>query len=127
MENLIVNLSPELVYYPRVDFNYESGICEIAGESYMEETYKFYEPLITWLQKYTAEKKPLMFNVRLTYFNTSSSRFILEIFLVLKKYIDQGGDVMVNWYYKQNDPEILGEINDFKEEAGIEINTVVVK
>jgi len=124
MENLHVNINPELVYYPIVSFNYQTGICEISGESYMEETYKFYEPIILWLQNYIAEKKSIVLNVKLTYFNTSSSRFILEIFYILKKYTDAGGDVRINWHYKNDDPDILTEINDFMEEANIKITII---
>jgi hypothetical protein len=122
MENLHININPELVYYPVINFNHQTGICEISGESYMEETYKFYEPVISWLVKFKSEKKPIILNVKLTYFNTSSSRFILEILDILKKYNDEGGSVEINWYYKMDDPDILAEINDFMDETGIHIN-----
>jgi hypothetical protein len=126
MENLHLHANPEMVYYPTVDFNYKTGICEISGESYMEETYQFYEPVITWLKDYSAEKKPIVFNIRLTYFNTSSSRFILEILYILKKYQEQGGSVTINWYYKKDDPDILSEIHDFMDESGINIHIVAM-
>ncbi len=122
MENLYININPELVYYPIVNFDYQTGVCEISGESYMEETYKFYEPIITWLQNYMAEKKPLVLHIKLTYFNTSSSRFILEILYILKKYKSEGGSAEINWYYKSDDPDILTEINDFMDEAGVDIH-----
>jgi hypothetical protein len=122
MENLFVNINPELIYYPIINFNSKTGLCEISGESYMEETYSFYEPVITWLQNYIAEKKPIIFNIKLTYFNTSSSRFILEILHLLKNYLLEGGKVDLNWYYKNDDPDMLTEINDFMEEANVNIN-----
>jgi hypothetical protein len=121
MENLYVNINPELVYYPIINFDYQTGICDISGESYMEETYKFYEPIISWLQNYIAEKRPLVLNIKLTYFNTSSSRFILEILCILKKFKSEGGLAEINWYYKNDNPDILTEINDFVEEAGVNI------
>lgn len=126
MENLYINNNPDLVYYPVVDFNYNTGILEISGESYMEETYQFYGPVITWLTNYVAEKKPVTLNVRLTYFNTSSSRFIIVLFDILKKYKDEGGNVTINWFYKRNDPDILSEINDFIDETGIQINAIII-
>lgn len=126
MENLHVNINPELVYYPIVDFNYHTGICEISGESYMEETYKFYEPLVSWLQNYIKEKKSIVFNIKLTYFNTSSSRFISEILDNLKNYKNDGGKVEINWHYKNDDPDMLSEINDFMEETGIKITIIPI-
>ena len=65
MESFYINNSPDLVYYPVVNFNYYSGVCAISGESYMEETYRFYEPLIRWLNDYIKEKKPIELNVKL--------------------------------------------------------------
>lgn len=124
MENLYVNINPEMVYYPIVNFNYQTGVCEISGESYMEDTYKFYEPIIIWLQKYITEKRPIIFNVKLTYFNTSSSRFISEILYNFTKYKNQGGQVEINWYYKKDDPDMITEINDFIEETGISISMI---
>ncbi len=125
MESLYINSYPDLVYYPLVNFNYYSGVCEISGESYMEETLKFYEPLIKWLKDYIQEKKPIEFNIKLSYFNTSSSRFILEMLDLLKSYQDKGGDVKVNWYYNREDPDMLMEIQGFEAETGLKINAIV--
>jgi hypothetical protein len=127
MENLYVNSNPELIYYPIVNFNVDTGICEISGESYMEETYVFYEPVINWLREYVNLNKPLVLNIKLTYFNTSSSRFILEMLDVLKKYRDAKGDTKINWYYRAEDPDMLNEIHDVSHETGIEINVIKMK
>lgn len=121
MENLDININPDLVYYPVITFNYQSGVCEISGESYMEETFKFYEPVIHWVKEYCSGDSPITFNIKLTYFNTSSSRFILEILDTLKHYQDKGAHVEINWFYKSDDPDILTEINDFMEETGTQI------
>ncbi len=124
MENLNININPDLVYYPIVNFNSSTGICEITGESYMEETFKFYEPVILWLRDYCSGNKPITMNIKLTYFNTSSSRFILEMLDILKKYQQQGFPVTISWYYKKDDPDILTEINDFIDETGARIDII---
>jgi hypothetical protein len=124
MENLYLDIHPELIFFPVVDFNYETGICEISGESYMEDSFKFYEPVVKWLRQYTSEKKPVIFNIKVTYFNTSSSRFILEILDLLNTYKSEGNSAVVNWYYKKDDPDMLKEINDFIEETGMEITPI---
>ncbi len=121
MKNLYININPELVYYPIVNFDGKTGICEISGESYMEETYKFYNPIIDWLKEYTTLNMSIALNIKLTYFNTSSSRFIIEILSLLKNYQKNGGEVTVCWFYNVNDSDMLTEINDFVEEVGIEI------
>jgi hypothetical protein len=124
MKDLYININPELIYYPVVDFNAETGKCEISGESYMEETYAFYEPVISWFKEYIAIKKPIVFDIKLTYFNTSSSRFILEILDMLKNYKDDKGSIQVIWHYRKEDPDMLNEINDISEETGMEIQVI---
>ena len=124
MENLYLNIYPELVYYPIVDFNYLTGECVISGESYMEETYKFYLPVINWLKNYIAEKKSVVFTVKLTYFNTSSSRMLLEMLLILKQYKSEGGDIKIVWFYKSNDPDMLMDIESYIKETGLAIEAV---
>ncbi len=120
MENL--NLNPNITFYPIINFNYQTGICEIAGESYMEDTFNFYEPVINWLKDYTNEKKPVVFNVKLAYFNSSSSKFILEILYLLENYQKEGNSANVNWYYNKDDHDMLKEIDEFVITTGIKIN-----
>jgi hypothetical protein len=125
MENIVIKEVPDSPYYPEVNFDAEKGICEISGESYMEETFKFYSPLLDWIVRYTKEvNKPLTFNFKLTYFNTNSSRLILDMLDILKKYQDNNGDVTVVWYYDPEDPDMIDEIEDFEMETGIKINLV---
>ena len=126
MENLYLNVHPELVYYPIVDFNAQTGVLEISGESYMEETYKFYEPVFEWLNKFANENHAIIFNIKLTYLNTSSSRFILEFLEVLKTAKESGKEVVVNWFYKKSDPDMIFEIKDFIEETGLDINPLEI-
>jgi hypothetical protein len=124
MESLVINEVKGSPYYPSVHFNAETGVCEMCGESYMEETYKFYEPLITWINEYTKLRKPLEINFKLTYFNTNSSRLILDLLDMVKKYRDSGGTVTVNWYYDKKDPDMVEEVEDFILESGMNISLI---
>jgi len=124
MESLYINDYPGQIYYPVIRFDYKTGVCEMSGESYMEETYKFYQPVIQWLEEYTKSNKSVEFNIKLTYFNTSSSRSILELLGILKKFTDNGGQLKINWYYNEQDPDMVGEIAGFEGETGLKINSV---
>jgi hypothetical protein len=124
MENIIKSSIPDMPYFPTVNFNYETGVCEISGESYMEDTYKFYTPLINWMKQYIAKDRPITFNFKLTYFNTSSSRIILDILGILKDYKQKGGLVEVNWFYRTSDPDMVEEIDDFQRESGVDIVSI---
>ena len=85
MENIHISGSHDGYFVPTVDFNYQNGVCEISGESFLEETNVFYAPLINWIREYTQTGLPLTFNCKLTYFNTSSTKSLL---LTLKTPLD---------------------------------------
>ena len=122
MENITLQSSPATPYFPEVNFNVDQGSCELKGESYMEETYKFYLPLINWIKDYTKNiKRKLELNVKLIYLNTSSTKCVLDILEILKDYEDQGGEVKVNWYYDKSDPDMIDEVEDFEAESGMKI------
>jgi len=123
MENIDINRNLSTPYFPSVHFEVSSGRCEISGESYMEEAYKFYLPLINWIKQFTEqEKRKITLNIRLIYFNTSTSKCLLDIFEILKKYHQEGGEIEVNWYYDKDDPDMVEEINDFENEAELQFN-----
>ncbi len=111
---------------PAVDFVAATGECTLEGESFLEETSNFYSPLLDWLNEYIETKKPITFNIKLTYFNTSTSKWILNILHTLKYYIDQGGDVTVNWYYYEDDIDMSEEIDDYIIDSGVKINKITI-
>ncbi len=126
MENLYIEGELGNYYIPTVDFNVETGVCTISGKSYLEDTTQFYLPLLEWLDKYFIEvNKPVEFNVKLNYYNTSSSRSVLDIFDLLKLYEEKGGQVEVNWYCRDIDVEVVQEeVDDYMEESDLDINII---
>ncbi|MFY8137067.1 MAG: DUF1987 domain-containing protein, partial [Flavobacteriales bacterium] len=78
MENINLQPSPKT---PSVNFNEGEGILEIKGRSIPENSLEFYKPLIEWVEKYAAQSKPdTNVHIQLEYFNTSSSKCLLDLF-----------------------------------------------
>jgi hypothetical protein len=128
MKSLLINSEPDAPYYPAVNFDSETGICEITGESYMEEAYKFYLPIINWIKEFILnEKRPLTINFKLIYFNTSSSRLIVDILETLRKLREDGNKIQVNWFYDPEDPDVKDEVEDFEIESGMDIELVEMR
>jgi len=124
MEDIHIEGVHEAYFTPTVNFEVATGKCEISGESYLEETTKFYSRLFEWIKAYTSTVKgPLVFDFKLSYFNTSSSKCLVDILDMLKTYKNNGGDVTVNWYYDDSDEE-LEEVDDFILETGLQINKI---
>lgn len=123
MENIEINRNVSTPYFPSVYFDASSGLCEISGESYMEEAYKFYLPLINWIKEYTeGQNGKLDLQIKLIYFNTSTSKCLLDIFELLKKYQQQGGQIEITWFYDEDDPDMVDEVKDFEREAELRFN-----
>lgn len=123
MQNIIIKTNEDEYYKPEVNFDFEKGTCTIAGESYIEEINKFYNPLINWLKEYTTDpSRPLTFNFKLSYYNTSSSKKIIELLKVLKSFKSSGGQLTVNWYYSPKDTDIMEDAEDFMLISGLQFN-----
>ncbi len=127
MKNLIIPQNPQEKFIPSVFFDAETGNLEISGESFMESPDQFYFPLISWIEEYVNEiNKPIKLVLKLTYYNTSSSKYILEILKGLRRYKDNAGKVEVVWYYNREDEDIEDEIDEFSRESGITIDPICI-
>lgn len=123
MENLFIKGEKNTYFIPNVQLNAETGVCELSGESYLEDTFAFYQEIINWVREYCQTiNKPITLNISLTYFNTASSRSLLDVFLVLKEYRDGGGEVQINWYMQEWDDDMQQEVEDFSADSGLEIS-----
>ena len=71
---------------PSINFDLNGGILEVKGRSIPENSIEFYKPLVDALDKYASAAKPATtVNVQLEYFNTSSSKCILDVFKKLRR------------------------------------------
>jgi hypothetical protein len=123
MENLVIKGEKNTFYTPTVVFSAETGVCELKGESYLENTFEFYKQLENWMKKFSSSRKPITLNIALTYFNTSSSRSILDLLLILKEYEKSGGKVDVTWKLEDWDDDMKAEVEDFISDSGLSIVT----
>ncbi len=125
MENLEIEGSHKNFFIPTVSFNARTGICQISGESFLEDTVEFYLPLIDWVDEYiNTVKGPIALIIKLSYFNTSSSRSLLDILNLLRDYEEAGGEVVVNWHFDENDIDMEEDIDDYIIDTGLEINKI---
>ncbi|WP_066627593.1 DUF1987 domain-containing protein [Labilibacter marinus] len=112
METIVREGTPKTPY---VRFDGEKGVIEIKGRSIPENSIEFYKPLIDWLEEYDgAGKDETAVNVQLEYFNTSSSKCILDIFKKLELLFKKGHKVEVNWYYEEDDEDMFEAGEDYQ-------------
>jgi hypothetical protein len=103
---------------PTVTLDKENNIFEISGRSLPEDVVVFYKPILDWLDEY--KNDPLdktVFNFKLEYFNTASSKLLLDVLLRLEDINNDGHEVLVKWHYPDDDEDM--------EEAGEEYSDIV--
>ncbi|HCY01257.1 MAG TPA: nuclear pore complex subunit [Bacteroidales bacterium] len=97
---------------PTVSMNPQTGVIEIKGRSIPENSIEFYKPIVDWLEEYSkATAAKTVVNIHLEYFNTSSSKCILDVF---KKLEALKNNVIVNWYYEEDDEDMLEAGEDYE-------------
>jgi hypothetical protein len=100
---------------PSVKFDSGEGVFEIKGRSIPENSVEFYKPLVDWLDGY--KETPLqktVVDIKLEYFNTSSSKCILDVFKKLESIHKAKNEVEVNWYYEEDDEDMLEAGEDYE-------------
>ncbi len=103
---------------PTVILDVENEIFEVSGRSLPEDVTAFYEPILDWLDRYSESASgKTVFNFKLVYFNTASSKLILDILLKLEEMYEAGKDIVIKWHYPEDDEDM--------EEAGEEYADIV--
>ena len=101
---------------PEIKLDKENGKLEFSGRSLPENVKEFYKPAMEWLEKYIEEpndKTTVIFNFE--YFNTASSKVILDIIEKMKKIQEQGKELDVSWYYIEEDDDMLEAGEDYSD------------
>ncbi|MEQ8926018.1 MAG: DUF1987 domain-containing protein [Fulvivirga sp.] len=124
MDNYTLTPTPKT---PRLYFNSESGDFEISGRSIPENSIEFYRPLMEWLDQYvTAPSTKTRMTINLEYFNTSSSKCLVEIFRKLEKTLEKS-DVKILWHYEEEEEDMMESGEDFKKIIKVPLELVVAK
>lgn len=101
---------------PSIKMNPETGIIEIKGRSIPENSIEFYKPVIEWLDEFSTKgtAPKMVVNVQLEYFNTSSSKCILDVFKKLEALNKEKNNITINWYYEEDDEDMLEAGEDYE-------------
>lgn len=98
---------------PQIEF--KDGTLNIKGRSLPENSIEFYKPLIDYLEEYSKNPADLTkANIQLIYFNTPSSKCILDVFKKIESIYKSKHDVIINWYYEEGDEDMLEAGEDYE-------------
>ena len=101
---------------PQVILDQKDNRFEISGKSLPEDVVDFYQPVLDWLKEYG--KEPLAkteFNIKLIYFNTASSKLIMDILILFEEMVEEGHKVLIKWHSLQSDEDMQEAGKEYEE------------
>jgi hypothetical protein len=108
---------PESDKTPEISFDEEKKIFEIKGMCLPENILEFNQHVIKILENYLHDfvfitssesgKEPFTINFKLGYFNSSATKFIANVLMLANSYIQKEGNIKINWFYLDNDHDML--------------------
>ncbi len=115
MDALIIKATDET---PSVILDPANNLFEFSGKSLPEDVTIFYSPVLNWLDKYAQSiRTKTIIDFKLVYFNTASSKLILDILFKLENVHQSGTEILVRWHYEEEDEDM--------KEAGEEYSDLV--
>ena len=120
MDGIDIKGTPEK---PAIKFNPQEGYLLIKGRSIPENSIALYESLINALEIYVVNPSPsTKVDFHLEYFNTSSSKCILDILKLLQMIHTGGNELNISWFYDEDDDEILEIGEDYSSIISVPFN-----
>jgi sulfatase maturation enzyme AslB (radical SAM superfamily) len=109
MENIIIEARG---HTPYVEFNLD-GHLKMEGRSIPENINSLYDPLVEFVKK--LEVGNVVFNINLDYFNTATSKKLLEIMKHLEAN-NKINEIMIIWHFEEGDEDSI-EMAEIYEEC----------
>jgi len=104
-------------YSPEIVLDAEKGILEIRGDSFPENTYDFYKPVVKWIETYFENcSQTTTVNMEINYFNSSSSQLFFDLFDLFDEAAQNGCAIVINWIYSSKNESAKEAGEDFLEE-----------
>jgi len=114
MSNLIL---PGTEDTPGIHFDKQTGEYSISGRSLPEDVSTFYAPVFSWLDSFAGDPAPsAVFVFKLEYFNTASSKIILDILMRLEELHSDGKSaITIEWHYFESDEDMQEAGEEYKD------------
>ena len=114
MENLLIDATE---YTPKIILDATQKIIDIRGDSFPENTYDFYKPVMQWVGSYFQNNEgPTNVTMEINYFNSSSSQLFFDLFDLFDEAAQNGHNLTVDWRYNEKNESAMEAGEDFADE-----------
>lgn len=113
---------------PSVVFYSDDSKLVLSGQSYPENSFEFYSQVKEWLSSFLAsDPARLDVEFRLDYFNTSSSKCLLDLLEILEQHHQARQNVQVFWYFEEDDEDMEDSGHDFGEDLDLPFKLIAFR
>ena len=103
---------------PYVLVDESRSYIKIQGRSFHADVIVFFKEIINWLDAYLeTDFKVFTFDCEFSYFNSSTSKLLHNIFTKMDKHAAEGKDIVVNWIVAADNEIILECGQDYMEDV----------
>lgn len=103
---------------PEVRLDAANRNISFSGEAYPEDAAAFWAPILQEMQGFVEQDQAKLLQVefRLSYFNSSSAKALMNIFQLLESAAETGAKIRIHWYFQDGDDTIEESGEDFSED-----------
>lgn len=110
---------------PAVECDAGKRVIRLSGESYPENTFEFYRPVVAWMEAVLDLPAPedgapvLSLAIDLAYLNTGSIKCMMDMLDRLDEIHDDGGLVSVTWRVDAENERIVELVEELLEDVSL--------
>ena len=103
---------------PAIQSSWQDGLLTLRGDSYPENSFELFQPIIDWVEAFLAQENRLLkLELELLYLNTSSIRVLMDILDSLEEAHGKGRAVQVVWRFDRANERVAQLGEEFKEDC----------
>jgi hypothetical protein len=124
MKDLIIDST---IKTPEVTFKATEGVLTLKGRSIPENSIDFFKPLHDWIEEYFQNpNETTRVEIKLEYFNTSSSKSMLDLFKKMESFNGTLSNIEINWFYEEDDEDMLEAGEDYQAILNVPVHMISV-
>jgi hypothetical protein len=110
---------------PKVIYEEMKGTISMKGRSISPEVKRYFDDFIPYFEE-QIKSKPMNLKIDLDfeYFNTVTSRILLNFFKIAKTVEEEKFKVNIDWYVEEGDDDMADAAYDYQEMTGLKINII---
>jgi hypothetical protein len=111
---------------PSVRLDARRGLMELSGESYPENAFDFYAPVLEWARQFLSTyPAPLRLELRMSYLNTSSTKCLIDLLDMMEEAHRAGRDASVAWFCDRDNERARESAEEFREDVSLPFEIVL--